>query len=456
MNYHKEYRDCLEYIESFWDKAIQKPSRKVNSPERIKIPYSYLVPNTNKFNTIFYWDTFFMFKGLIGTKHSRIMKKMVNNFTYLFNKYGIIPNSNLHGLANRSQPPFLTSMILDTFNSPNSGKQRWLIKNFIRPLRTLERKAWLKKAMKVAKKEYDLVWLDPDGFYNHKVKENHLARYGDRDIGYSHSSELESGWDFTSRFYNRCGDFLPIDLNVYLYKYELDFIAASRLFKKEKNERSWLEKAKKRKAEINKLMWNNKVGFYFDFNYRLKEQSKFLSLAGFTPLWTGIPTEEQAERIVKKLKLFESPYGLFITAEKSLPRNIDLSKFNESYRSAIKDIIEPKQWDYPNIWPPLEYLTVIGLLRYGYLDQANEIMKKSVAAHARLFRKYGTFFEKINGLTGDKANDYHYENQQGFGWTNTVFYKYVEILEELSNKAEIISEDLRQNRKNILTHITIY
>ena len=170
MDYYKEYEDCLEYIDSYWNKTIHKSSRKKIPFPKIKIPHSYLVPNKNKFNSIFYWDTFFMFKGLIGTKHAWIMKEMVNNFIYLFNKYGIIPNSNLHGLTNRSHPPFLTSMIMDTFNSFSQKKKRWLIKDFTYQIKSLERKIWLKKAMKVARKEYELVWLDPDGFYNHSVK----------------------------------------------------------------------------------------------------------------------------------------------------------------------------------------------------------------------------------------------------------------------------------------------
>jgi len=63
--------------------------------------------------------------------------------------------------------------------------------------------------MEVAKQEYELVWIDEENAYNHHVQNFGLSRYGDRDIGYAHSSELESGWDMTSRFYNRADQFLP-------------------------------------------------------------------------------------------------------------------------------------------------------------------------------------------------------------------------------------------------------
>ncbi|MFH1295470.1 MAG: trehalase family glycosidase, partial [bacterium] len=184
-------------------------------------------------------------------------------------------------------------------------------------------------------------------------------------------------------------------------------------------------------------MWNEKSGFYYDFGYKHKRQSEFLSLAGFTPLWAGLATFKQAEQMLKVLPAFETKYGLTITDKGSLAPQIDLTNVPERHRIAINTILKPKQWDYPNIWPPLEYLTVIGLLRYGFTEDAKRIMKKSIKTHARLFRKYGTFFEKINGATGDKAKNYHYPTQTGFGWTNAIFFRYIKILEDLDKGRNI-------------------
>ncbi len=132
------------------------------------------------------------------------------------------------------------------------------------------------------------------------------------------------------------------------------------------------------------------------------------------------------------LKKFKTPYGLSITAKESLAKPIDLAKIQKRYHPAINEIIHPKQWDYPNIWAPLEYLTAIGLLRYGLLDEAKELMLTSTQAQAKIFRKYGTFLEKIDGTTGEGTGEYHYENQPGFGWTNGVFYRFVKILDHLN------------------------
>src|SRR6185437_9781019 len=145
------------------------------------------------------------------------------------------------------------------------------------------------------------------------------------------------------------------------------------------------------------------------------------------------------------LDKFETPFGLTIGAEISLAKPIDLAKIQRRYHPAIEDIIKPKQWDYPNIWSPLEYLTVIGLLRYGFIPEAKRIMRNSVKTHARLYRKYKTFFEKIDGKTGEPSVGYKYAMQEGFGWTNAVFYRYIQMLDAIDTKQPIYQEPQTEN-----------
>ncbi len=448
MTYEEKYKDALNYIDSYWDKIIIKPDQfqkwkkliKINPDKKFRnyldIPNAFISPNDQKFKHIFYWDTYFMFRGLMGTRRQWVLKSTVNNFIYLFRHYGVIPNFNSPASSGRSQPPFLTSMIIDTYENP--GIESLSSLGVFKYLKTFNyNRNWLINSIAVAKQEYASVWEDEEGLFNHKVKEIGLNRYGDRDVGYAHSSEIESGWDFTSRFYNRCNEFIPVDLNSYLFKYEKDFEKNAIFFENNKKTKFWKKKSETRLRLMNKYLWNPKEGFFFDYNYKYAKQSKFMSLAGFTPMWAGLATPEQARKMVKKLKSFETSSGLTITDEKSLAPQVDTSVLPPDYRIGVDYDLKPKQWDYPYIWPPLEYLTVVGLLKYGFTKDASRIMQKSLKAWNEIFRRHGTFFEKMISDTSDAPADFHYKNQAGFGWTNAVFYRYIKILDSMDSKTGI-------------------
>ncbi|MDE2589609.1 MAG: hypothetical protein KGL95_08095, partial [Patescibacteria group bacterium] len=369
-------QSCLSYIDSYWNKIILKPKhfRKgrqiveqvlfipkeiIDNKQVISVPYTCIVPNLEKFSHIFYWDTYFMFRGILGTRYEWVIPSMVENFIYLFKKYQIIPNLTHAESLGRSQPPFLSSMILDAYGVILRSKK---LTAHIQKLIVTPRE-WLMERMTYAQQEYITVWQNAAG-YNHFVPEYKLNRYGNTDVGYAQDSEQESGWDMTSRFYNRCNQFLPIDLNCFLYKYERDFSHVAQLLNQKRHTSRWDETAKFRADRINNLMWNDSLGFYMDYDYVHKKQSEFMSLAGFIPLWAGIASFEQAKRMKTHLKRFETAYGLTITDKASLlPREITFENLPKPYQTTVTEAFQHKQWDYPHIWPPLEYLTVVGLLR---------------------------------------------------------------------------------------------
>ena len=150
-------------------------------------------------------------------------------------------------------------------------------------------------------------------------------------------------------------------------------------------------------------------------------------------MWAKVANYSQALKMKEKLKLFETDNGLTITAKISSPPKLKLNNIPIEYRYSMEEVLEQKQWDYPNIWSPLEYLTVIGLLRYGFIDDAKRIMEKSINANLKIFKKYKHLLEKMDGETGDKPKTYWYPTQLGFGWTNAIFYRYIKILEHLKN-----------------------
>lgn len=442
----KDTKEVLDYIDSFWSQIILKPKRHRlrnriidvvtlraidKDYNTITVPYTCIVPNTGKYKYIFYWDSYFIFQGLKGTRYEWVIPSMVQNFLYLFEKYHIIPNLSHPEALGRSQPPLLTSMIFDAYNAMHDPtKLSSKIKNVL-----TSPKSWLRKAIDIAKEEYEDVWqsdIVPDHkHYNHRVAEYNLNAYGSRDVPYPQTAEQESGWDMTSRFYNRCNEFLPVDLNTFLYKYEMDFAEAARMFGNTNEQHMWLEKAENRKKRMNEFLWNEQKGFFYDYDFVHNMQSEYTSLAGFVPMWAGLATSEQAKKCVEKLPIFETPYGLTIGDKASLPHEIDLSQFTKPLQITLTTVLRQKQWDYPNIWPPLEYMTVMGLLRYGYNEDAKRIMEKSIAAHTAFFERHGALLEKMDGTNGDMPGAYWYPTQLGFGWTNAIFKVYTQLLAKI-------------------------
>lgn len=420
---------CLKFIDGYWDTIIHQPEDSEGDIHAIPLPRTFIVTNANQpyhwKGSIFYWDSFFMFRGLIDTPRQWLVPDMVDNFVYLFNKFGIIPNASRWAFLGHSQPPFFSSMTFDAYYIMRREKEKNKMYQHI------DLEGWLEQHMSVVKEEYWRVWEDTTN-YHHHVADFGLSRYGDRDVGYALTSERESGWDFTTRFYNRCNEFLAIDLNAYLHKYEKDFAKAAHLLGDTNDEEFWDNRAKQRHINMKKYMWNEEKGFFFDYDYVHKQQSEFYSLAGFVPLWAKLATPEEAKRVIEKLPLFETDYGLVITTKDSLPGNYDLDGIPEAYKHSIKEMFKPKQWDWPHIWAPLEYLTVIGLLRYGYVDDAVRIMQKSINANLHIFDKYGALFEKIDATTGEKPATFWYPVQLGFGWTNAIFFRYVNILNQIN------------------------
>lgn len=438
----EEYKDILTFIDQFWNELIHDPKESQGDPHVIPLPNTFLSPNAASRmhwkNSMFYWDTFFLFRGLVDTDRDWVIPEMVDNCIYLFNQFGIIPNASVWAFLGHSQPPFLSSMIFDAYYAiqRGSGIEVFGKSPYI--------KRWLKNRMAVAQKEYWNVWEDKDT-YTHKIEKFGLSRYGDRDVGYPLTSERESGWDFTTRFYNRCDEFLPVDLNSLLHKYEKDFAKAANILGEKKEEEIWEQRAAERHTRMKKYMWNNEKGFFFDYDFKNDRQSDFYSLAGFVPLWSKLATYEEAKKVRDNLHLFESDYGLTITAKIALPDPATYAQIPESFRLSVEELLEPKQWDYPHIWPPVEYLAVIGLLRYGFVDDAVRIMKKSVKANNNVYKKYGALLEKLDATTGEKPKDFWYASQLGFGWTNAIFYRYVHILDYIEERnGKIFSDEVLQ------------
>jgi len=395
---NSELRDrALAYIDAYWDELVHHNAEDHGT--LVGLPYPYIVPSSDPnayfhFEEQYYWDSYFTALGLNDVKHQSLVEGMLENLIYLFKRFHLIPNASRMYFTSRSQPPLLTSFIFHVYDTYQKDV------------------TWLSEHMAVAIDEYEHVWMNERHPQWHNVHRG-LSRYYDVNVLHD-LAEAESGWDMTPRFERKCLDFLPVDLNALLYKYETDFARAAMLAGDIEKVEAWEQKAETRKAAMNELMWAKIRGFYFDYNFQRKLLGDIWSLAGYYTMWAGMASPEQAERLVANLDKFERQGGLTTTTRPL----IDTSMLFGSLKA---------QWAYPNGWAPLQYIVVEGLRRYGYHDHAKRIASKWVRNNLSWFETNGVFLEKYNAVNPKKKPvEGVYPSQSGFGWTNAVLSRFIE------------------------------
>ncbi len=382
------------YIAAYWPKVERFHPKDDES--LLGLPKPYLVPSYRAktgfdYNELYYWDSYFMIQGLLDAEHQELVSGILEDLFALFERFKVIPNASRTYLMGRSQPPFLTSFIFDLYQQYDLDKQ------------------WLKAAIEIAKKEYATVWLGQKKPNERQVFRG-LSRY--YDINYLHDlAEAESGWDMTPRFDRKALNFLPVDLNALLYKYEMDFARAARILDDKREAGKWEDAAEVRKKTMNELMWDRIRGLYYDYNYVKKKRGNISSLAAYYPMWAGMVDDKQAAALVKALRRFENKGGLATTDALPLGQFVFGSM--------------PTQWAYPNGWAPLHFIVVKALERYGYHADARRIATKWLKTNLQWFNTEHVFLEKYNVVNPEKPPVKGvYPSQTGFGWTNAVFERF--------------------------------
>ncbi|MBU3112060.1 trehalase family glycosidase [Clostridium lacusfryxellense] len=409
---HTEIESVLSYIKNNWIKTVR--NNVEDEGTLLGMPYPYVVPSiSGGFQEMYYWDTYFTNQGLLRQGFENLAKSNTDNILYMVSKYGFMPNGNRELYLNRSQPPYLSMMVRDVFN-------------------IYKDKEWLERAYETLKIEYDFwmkkritpiglnrYFVDADtetelGMFEHiynrmpqKVKPIDVDEDAKALIGRHYIAECESGWDFNPRFEGRCTDFIPVDLNCNLFIYEKNFEYFSTILNKNED-KLWKDRAEKRKELVNKYCWDETRKLFVDYDFINNAFSKVESLAVFHPLWVNLASQQQAESTVKNIEIFENPFGL------------------ATCKPGERDSLY--QWDYPNGWAPLQYIAAMGLMNYGYKDDAKRIAEKYVNT---VIKNYGTtnkLWEKYNVIDGTINVANEYEMPSMLGWTAGVFIALEELI----------------------------
>lgn len=411
-------RSMSEHIRSLWPVLTRQPDEE-GEGSLLPLPFPYIVPG-GRFREIYYWDSYFTMLGLAADGEEEMMAHMVNNFAYLIDQVGFIPNGNRTYFLTRSQPPFFSSMVALLAEHKGGDTYVQYLPQLLR-----EYDFWMHGQDKVDANTpaFEHVVRMPDGqllnrYYDRSATprpESYREDVATAEEQGGDAAQLfldiraacESGWDFSGRWFAdsqslasiHTTEIVPVDLNALLYHLEQCIALGYQQKLDEGQAALFQEKANRRKAAVQQYCWDEATGFFRDYDFKAAQFTPVLSMAGAYPLFFQMATEQQAARVADKLgKEFLRPGG---------------------YTSTL--ITTGQQWDAPNGWAPLQWMAYKGLLNYQHHALAEKGRDCWLANNRRVYENNTKMVEKYDVENIEtEAGGGEYPLQDGFGWSNGV------------------------------------
>ncbi len=437
---------ALQNIHETWT-LLLRPGQPEGEQETslLSVPKDYISAG-GRFREMYFWDSYWIMKGLIESGYDDLAKGMLENFIYLFETYGIIPNGNRFYYLSRSQPPVLMEMVL-------LFKEHGIL-NFTRlnprhqGLRHNAEESLLEaRILDVAQKYYERIWKGTDRF----VSEYHLFRYWDDSMvkirperglmepasleGHGHKVFGEAAWDFSyTRFKDRPQDFLPVDLNSLLVNYTRSL---SDILKESGADldlqKHYLSESQNIQRSIENYLFHNDENLFVDYDMKEAALSETITAASFWPyLYLHFPDPlppssstqaKQLKRLLEHLK----PLGY-----------LGLRTTNREGAG---------QWDGSWTWAPLVETAYQALKRHQLHEEALSLAEDfSLMVLFQYYTNGYKFFEKYWSLDGSieiPPDSLIYGNEIGFGWTNGVLSLLIHELQRV-NRLNHLNERLLQ------------
>lgn len=170
--------------------------------------------------------------------------------------------------------------------------------------------------------------------------------------------------------------------------------------------------------DVNELLWSEEDGFYFDYNITKHDFSKVWSVASFLPVFAGLCTNSQCDRLAEHLNNPDE----FGTAF-PIP---SISAQDPTYGSDM--------WRGP-VWINFNYMIAEGFKTHGTNPELGEsIVRKTLSVIDRWYHDTGCIFEfydstdrkvppRLNrkGTPFEPYNfDVRYQTIRDFGWSSTL------------------------------------
>ncbi|GJM34588.1 MAG: cytoplasmic trehalase [Saprospiraceae bacterium] len=422
-------RSVTMHINELWPVLTRKPEDKTPGT-LIPLPYPYIVPG-GRFGEIYYWDSYFTMLGLQVSGQVDMIENMVNNFSFLIDEIGFIPNGNRTYFLSRSQPPFYALMV--GILAAEKGDE--IYAKYL-PQLEKEYNFWMAGLQQLSAKNpahkhvvrlkdgstLNRYWDAGDTpraeMYRDDVE---TAERSGRPIKKVYSdlrAACESGWDFSSRWLHNTQqlstihttEIIPVDLNALLYKLEKTLEQAYSVGGDIENADLYNQRATQRLEAVIQYCWDSTLGYFQDYDFARDTFTGTLSLAGMYPLFFEMAEPAQAEASAGVIQRdFLQPGGVVTTLD-----------------------FTGQQWDAPNGWAPLQWVSVKGLKNYGHKDLADTIARRWIELNDKVYHNTGKMVEKYNVMDMSlDAGGGEYPVQDGFGWTNGV---YLRLMEEINDE----------------------
>lgn len=414
-------QNIVAHIDSLWNVLTRKPEHHPEYSSQIALPAQYVVPG-GRFGEIYYWDSYFIMLGLTVSGRHDLLRNIADNFAYLIDTYGHVPNGNRTYYLSRSQPPVFALMV-ELLQHENVKSAAHYLPQLCR-----EYGFWMAgvETLVPGQAAQHVVML-PDGeilnrywdkrdtpreeAYAEDVETAKDSSRDARDVYRDLRSAAASGWDFSSRWLEdpcrlgsiRTTSILPVDLNALLYKLETLIAELAEQSGQATLANEFAEYATRRREAINRIMWDQASGTYRDYDWCHAEKRP-LNAATLAPLFVRMANREQAAAVAKA------------TAAHLL--------VNGGVCSTL--VRTGQQWDRPNGWAPIQWIAVQGLYFYEEKHLAETISGRWLDVVGDLYKQQSKLVEKYDlSHAGNAQGGYggEYPLQDGFGWTNGVTRK---------------------------------
>lgn len=440
---HQGVRDWALEVHSLWKTLSRKVSDQVlEHPELhtlLPLKHPVIIPGS-RFQEVYYWDSYWVIRGLLASKMYETAKGIIINLISLIDTYGYVLNGARAYYTNRSQPPLLSSMVIEVYNQTSDME---LVKIAL-PALIKEHKFWNSGIHNVTIEDahgsthnlsrYYAMWNQPrpESFTIDKKTADKLSTDCEKIQLYRElASTAETGWDFSTRWMKNTSDLttlstttiLPVDLNAYILKMELDIAFLANVAGESSHALHFTRASKARKNAMDAVFWNDEKGQWFDYwlnassmskdgyKWDVSDQNQDIFASNFIPIWVQLFNSDEA-KVEKVAQSLESS-GLLHAA------GIATSLKNSS-----------QQWDFPNGWAPVQHMIVEGLVRSG--SEEAELLAKDIAirwirTNFAAYKSSKAMHEKYDvSKCGEFGGGGEYVPQTGFGWSNGVVLAFLE------------------------------